>query len=387
MRKRAKAKSNRREKDSADPVESSLSFLRLLLVLAVQANQAGQKSKLKNDQKWEIWRTCRHLASRPEPSLAAVMASPVLGALPLIEDVLWKTEAALQSKSLNRAQRDEIERLSDQLDFALALIHRNLGFLISWRGRRTNNPDLFCEAFCKAKGDGPLAAQLIRRCREAFPSEIGVEPDNAVDMLAWDTYQRVEALDRLADEFPDQIAWAAKQMHGWPMLRFRHHDNDARFRSLAAQFDLGSDYPLDASASARFRADTPMVRYLDPLVYRVHHIHRVTCRTRYESIESEERALRSLWWEFVEEPPGEDVLSALRSIRKLPSLTKTTAAEWARKCLVPLILATDARDYRSCKEEALRRISKQRDVKSAAIFKSRLLAAIIPTLKAMARPG
>ena len=71
----------------------------------------------------------------------------------------------------------------------------------------------------------------------------------------------------------------------------------------------------------------------------------------------------------------------------MPPLTKATANEWAKKALVPLILATDARDWKNCEEPVLQRIAKQKGVKSRATFKSRLLAAVSATLRRLARPA
>jgi hypothetical protein len=68
-------------------------------------------------------------------------------------------------------------------------------------------------------------------------------------------------------------------------------------------------------------------------------------------------------------------------------LTKATAAQWAEKAIVPLILANDARDYANCTEPVLQRIAKQKGVKSRATFKSRLLAAVTATLRRLARPA
>jgi hypothetical protein len=72
---------------------------------------------------------------------------------------------------------------------------------------------------------------------------------------------------------------------------------------------------------------------------------------------------------------------------QLPPLTKATATEWTEKVIVPVIMATDARDWKNCDEPALLRIAKQRGVKSRATFKSRLLAAVSATLRRLARPA
>jgi hypothetical protein len=54
---------------------------------------------------------------------------------------------------------------------------------------------------------------------------------------------------------------------------------------------------------------------------------------------------------------------------------------------VPLILVTDARDFKNCTEPVLQAIARQKGVKSKATFKSRLLAAVTATLRRLARPA
>jgi hypothetical protein len=392
MNAKRKSGSQSERKPTEASVDQSILVLKFLLAASGLARQTGKKPVWEDEQKWDILQICRHVATQPNNLLAGLLAAPVSAAVSVIEDLVWKTEVGLRSKNLNEEQRRQVAALSDQLDFALALIYRNLGYVISWRGRHTHNLDLFCEAIQMATGDGARAAQLIRRYQELHPedgrNEDGTaEPQNFPDSFAWDTYQRVEELDRLADEFPAHVATAAVQMHGWPMLRQRHHDNRARFEALAERFSLGAEYPLDTSKKARFRPDTPMVRYLDLLVYRLHHICRMTRDQEWASLEEQNKSICRHWREFPEDPPCEEVLAVLRNMCTMPPLTKTTAAEWAKKGIVPLILATDARAYQKCKEPALQKIAKQRGVKSPAVFKSRLLAAIVPTLTSMARPG
>ena len=206
--------------------------------------------------------------------------------------------------------------------------------------------------------------------------------------FTWDTYQRVAALDRLAEEFPMNIRTAARQMHGWPMLIHRHTNNPTHFQELAARLELGVDYPLDASEGARFRPNTPMVRYLDVLVCNVNCVRSVTANQTDATLEKERKALRSWWWNAVPgEPPGDEVVEALRAVPKLPPLTKATAMEWTEKTLVPIILATGAHDWKNCEEPALQAIARQKGVKSRATFKSRLLSAVSATLRRLARPA
>ena len=176
-------------------------------------------------------------------------------------------------------------------------------------------------------------------------------------------------------------------MHGWPMLMHRHTNNRRRFKQLAERLQLGADYPTDASEGARCRPDTPMVRYLDPLIYRLN----VTCQetrdVQFNSVQDEQWYLYMTWWTRQEDCPNEDVLAVIHAARLLPPLTKATAVQWAEKAIVPLILVTDARDWTKCTEPVLKKIARQKGVKSKATFKSRLLSAVLATLRRLARPA
>jgi hypothetical protein len=125
------------------------------------------------------------------------------------------------------AMHAKATRILDQLDFALALILRNHIWRIQHRGAVTKNVELLGLLTSLATGDGVEAARLIRRFQKLNPEDPrepdgSVSPESCPDEFAWDAYQRVEALDDLADEFPDHIRTAARSMHAWPMLMPRH---------------------------------------------------------------------------------------------------------------------------------------------------------------------
>lgn len=170
------------------------------------------------------------------------------------------------------------------------------------------------------------------------------------------------------------------------MLMHRHTNNRRRFEQLAQRLELGADYPTDASEAARSRPDTPLVRYLIPLIQRLDVVCRETRDIEFKSIKEEQHFLYMVWWTREEDIPNEDELAAIHAARQLPPLTKATAKRWAEKAIVPLIFARDARDYENSAEPALRQITRQKGVKSRATFKSRLLVAVTATLGRLARP-
>ncbi len=337
---------------------------------------------------------CRALAEAPHISLAAELSQPVVAVLDQLYDVANSCEAVLHSKDERVVPfHSSSKHILEQLDFALALILRNHLHFIKRRAEFTQCRDLLCEVLCgMAMGDGGKAADMVRRWQRDFPEDGrredgSMEPGSFPDSFAWDVYQRVEELDKLADEFPEHIQPSARSMHGWPMLVHRHTNNRRRFQQLAKRLQLGTEYPTDASEGARFRPDTPMVQYLDPLIYRLHNMRWQVRDRQFDSVKAEQDWLHQIWWTWPEEPPGEEVLAPLRTARQLPPLAKTTALQWAEKALVPLILVTDARDWTKCTEPVLQKIARQKGVKSKATFKSRLLSAVLATLRRLARPA
>jgi hypothetical protein len=366
---------------------------RAYLQTVITAEQFGQSARLAALPGSKTENYCLSLAKLPDNTLAAELVAPVWAILEQINQTAMEFHRPLYHKQISDpAERAKYERVLAQLDFALALILRRLPGIARFRAKSTKCSDLLCEVAREMTSHGAEVTDLIRRWQKEFPDDAR-EADGSLadggfpDIFAWDTYQRVEALDRLADEYPEHVRLAAREMHGWPMLVHRHTANRKRFQALAARLELGVDYPLDASEGARFRPDTPLVQYLDALVYRVNYVRSFTANASYESVEKEREALRRWWWDGDDERPGEDVVEALRAVSKLPPLTKATAIEWAEKAIVPVILATAARDWKNCDEPVLRRIAKQAGVKSRATFKSRLLSPVSATLRRLARPA
>ena len=335
---------------------------------------------------------CRALAELPGNTLAKELVSPVWAILRQISDLAGSCEAGLRRKDDKAvALHDQMRCILGQLDFTLGLTLRQLESQVRFRAAVTQDADLLCERIHAITSSGPEAERLVRRYEPMFP--VKREPDGSLDdggfveSFAWDVYQRVAALDRLADEFPEHIRLAARRMHAWPMLAHRHTNNRRRFGELAKKLELGAEYPMDAREGARWRPATPLVRYLEPLIHRLHTVCYELEGYEAESPEKEKDMVDRFWWQWPEERPGEEMVRILCVARRLPPLTKATAGQWTEKAIVPVILATDASDWKNCKEPVLQRIAKQKGVKSRATFKSRLLAAVTATLRRLARPA
>ncbi|MGD1090140.1 MAG: hypothetical protein ABR955_15655 [Verrucomicrobiota bacterium] len=368
---------------------------RAYLHLVITAKQNGQD---KNLEAWDGPRMqdyCRALTQLPENTLAWELSRPLVAIIDQIFRVSRLFESILRSNDEKFVARHApARRILNEIDGALNLVLRHQFLsLLSRRAGLTQCQDLLCEVlYGMAIGENTNAAYLLRRWQREFPEEArnkdgSMSPGSFPDSFAWDVYQRVEALDRLADEFPEYIRTAARRMHAWPMLVHRHTKNRSRFEQLAKRLELGEEYPTDAGEGARFRPDTPLVQYLDLLIYRLHILRSETGDRQFESLKEEQKWLHQDWWQWPDDPPGEEILVPLREARQLPPLTKATAKLWAKKAIVPYILVTDALDYANCAEPALRQIAKQKGVKSLATFKSRLLAAVTATLRRLARPA
>ena len=193
-------------------------------------------------------------------------------------------------------------------------------------------------------------------------------------------------LDRLADQFPNHLRPVARQMNAWPILRHRHTSSAVRFNVLAERLELGADYPLDTRRSARFRPDSPMVQYLDHLVPR---LGLVRSLARQHKTDDEKEWIH--WWNIdhaIQEGDEEaysKIAGVLRLLRNMPMLTKANATAWATRVVVPIILLTDAKGSGPYTNKALEQIRRQRDLKSRAMFESRLESKVAKTLRSIAR--
>ncbi len=361
-----------------------LVHLRACLHLLISADPAAERGKLQNLPGPGLASFCFALAESPNHVLASELARPVIALLQEFCTVANDCDATLRrADEPSRAIHGRCRAVLDQLDLALGFILRNCNTGLCFRAEATRDTDFLCAVLVADTQAGGRIARMLRRFAQLHPND--PPEDSFMVEYALDVYQRVAELDRLADEFPDSIREAARQMPAWPMLMPRHTSNRRRFLELADRLELGREYPLDTSKTARFRPDTPLVRYLEPIMQRLYPFYLSTVDEHYASPVKEAEALTRAWWQWPETLPDAEMLLILRATRRLPPLTKATALAWAEVALVPLILATDARDYRTCTEPALKNIARQRGVKSPATFKSRLLAAVTATLRRLAR--
>ena len=290
-----------------------------------------------------------------------------------------------KNENLSKEHR-RLAELRDNCDFAFARFLSFCRVEARLRAENTRSSDLLVDVAMMAKGNGTDALHLMRRYHELFGPEDPREPGSLPDFFAWETYERVSALNEIGDEFPEQCKHSARQMHGWPMINSQHIDPAPRLAELAKRLDLGSEYPLDVSPRRRRGTDSPLLRYLEPLVWRIHVTRKVLRETREtRGNENFVSRLYGLWWEYPDTAPRPEVLNVLRQLTRLPNLTRQSAPEWSRKVIVPIIIATDAATPTTCTIIPFRNIWRHRSVKSPKTFASRLHAAVTDTLKRFAR--
>ena len=350
-------------------------FQQHLLAIIIAHQSGGCTQTLRA----ESARHCASLAQSPDDDLAHELAAPVCA---ILEDINCLT---------GHFERLQNQKILLQLDQALALISEQLTCLIQHRARTTRCPELLFEYLSGISDISPHTAQILHRYQLQFPEWSGhgrpATPGSILEDFARGAFHRVEILDDLAEAYPDQLKFAARQMHAWPMLAHRHTDSRRRFEQLAERLELGTDSCLDARPQADFQPDSPLVRYLAPYLRNLTHVHALLVQFPAEPADERRKNL-AFWWRDVwqEFQVSEQILDAAVAIHELPPLTKSTAAEWAHKLIVPIILAADAPDWQNCIVPCLREFAARPDVTDSATFNSRLLAEVSLTLQHLSPP-
>jgi hypothetical protein len=333
---------------------------------------------------------CRPLAHRTECPLAQELGYPVKALLQEIADVAARTTSRLR-RADPREQRPEDRKILEEVDVALVVILRNLTDLVRRRAAVTECRDLLCEVLGGWLAvDGDKVAGLIRRYEAMAPDEGrapdgSLAPDSLPDWFARDVYERVQALEELAEELPDHIRTGAQLLPAWPMLGYRHTERRRRLAEVAARMDLGSACSFNTTAGASYDPDDPLTRYLMRMVRKLESMRAELGAETFETLAQERCMLEMVGYVLPDTVPAEAAAAALRLARQLPYLNTETAAAWTAQVIVPLIIATDARDYRHCADAGLRALAQESEVVDEATFQRRLHEAVGERLARLAR--
>lgn len=322
-------------------------------------------------------------------------------------------------------EKRALAEVRDEVDRLFAWFTSGLQGTLQVHAMRTLSEEALTVASLVARGDGRAALEAVEREYELFsdesttmeaavwherarlqeagltPAEIDarneemeerakekvgkVETETLMGALVLEAYARVEQAQGIARRYPKHVAFYAKSMPGWPMVVRQHLDGRAEFAETVDRVKVGAAYPLDVSWRKKRGTDSPMLRYLDPLIVGLDDLH--CLRNRFQPEEAAlDGFLADRWDSFTEawrtrRKTAPEVVSALRGIAAVGRLTKGTARDWTTKVLVPLIMVTDARTPETCEEPALQNIWRHEAVKSPATFKSRLYSQVLQTLE------
>jgi hypothetical protein len=192
-----------------------------------------------------------------------------------------------------------------------------------------------------------LPALLARYAKFADPIEFNAdEPDTFSCQLVEALVDLLKYFEDQSERHPERFRLLARELPYWPFLVTPHRAGyRKRFDRIASRgfLDLGSECPLDTSAHAMYRLQTPVCGLLWEEVFR-----------DWINVSAGVRAARRLAKERQQPVDGEkeqkeiqsavDHASASEAEREifqaafiLPDLRKTTAREWADKFVIPYL--------------------------------------------------
>lgn len=283
-----------------------------------------------------------------------------------------------------------LAELRDHADFCLSRAASDLCRWADLRAETSRSPDLVCDVVVRAMGDSHECIKMIETYYRMMgddtegTGEIGAE--TFPDQFLWDLAQRVEAFPKFAERYPRHLYFAARHLHGLPMMVSHHIDVTHEFKHLAALLRMGSMHPLDVAPRQKRGGMTPALSFLEPLIYRLNTLREIlTGESKMADEPLTAERINWLWTYSYSEKTPEPVIEILRKVPLLPPLTKSSALEWSKEVIVPYILVTDAADPSQCQEPFLRNIWNHRSVKSIPTFRSRLERAVTDFLTRYSR--
>ena len=280
--------------------------------------------------------------------------------------------------------------LRDHADLCLSRAVSDLSVKMRSRANYTHSVDLLADSVLIAMGNCNDCIDLI----ESFYRLLGddtegtgqVDAETFPDQFLWDLAQRVESFPAFAERYPKHLYFAARHLHGLPMMVSHHIDITHDFKRLADMLRMGTKHPLDVSARSKKGGRTPIMAYMEPIIYRLNTLREILqSRVEQEPESISYERINWLWTYSYSEKTPEAVIEVLRKLTLLPSLTKSVALLWSREVVVPYVLLTDGMDAANSDIPFIRNIWAHRSVKSTATFRSRLQSAVTGFLERYSR--
>lgn len=379
------------------PAEARSRLLRAFQLISQEMHKEDPGEKSQRSRRLAMSALVLALAEDSQYRPSAEIISFCNGFIDAIRTLIVAAEVQRRRAVEKQNHTEEIacRSLKRDLEFGLGRSFSSLRSLADLFALTSESSDLVTEMTLLTRGNADRAAKLLPAYRrlspEEFASENGQAPDDTIlESIAWETIQHVQFLERLSRQFTPHIRNLARRVSAWPVLMAQRDAANQSFRFAVRELELGKDYPLDTSPSARFRPSNKMGIYLTTLFERLHnfritysYLHSVAERRGEPDLEVVGRS----WREDHEPEPSKEVVAVLKSAVPLPPLTKETSDRWSKEAIVPLIMVLDAKTPAKCAEPALQAIWKQKGVKSFATFRSRLLTSVRQTLRGLARTG
>jgi hypothetical protein len=280
--------------------------------------------------------------------------------------------------------------LRDHADFCLSGAAENLLSHVRVRAKSSRSEDLVCHAVSHAMGDGNDCIELIEIYHRMMGDDTEgtgqIDAETFPDQFLWDLAQRVEAFPAFAERYPQHLYFAARHLHGLPMMVSHHLDVTQEFHRLSEMLGMGTWHPLDVSPRRKRGANTPAMKYLEPVLWRMHNIRQILIDigTREGLPIPSERIAGVVARRRIEDV-SEAEIEIYRKLAEIPRLVKSAALDWSKEIIVPYILLSDGADPANAADPFLRNIWNHRGVKSVATFRSRLESAVTDFLTRYSR--
>lgn len=284
----------------------------------------------------------------------------------------------------------QMAELRDHADFCLTRAARDLNSWAEVRAETSRSVDLVCDVVNRTMGDGHKCIELIESYYRMMGDDTEgtgqIDAETFPDQFLWDLAARVEAFPEFAERFPKHLYFAARHLHGLPLLVSHHLDVTQEFRRLSEMLGMGSWHPLDVSPRRKRGAITPAMRYLEPVVWRMNSMRdTLTDIGTREGYPIPSERIAGLLTRRRTESVSEATIEIYRKLTELPGLIKSSAPAWAKKVIVPYILETDGVDPAKAEDPFLRNIWNHRSVKSIPTFRSRMESAVTDFLTRYSR--
>ncbi len=326
---------------------------RLLAEAAIAFERIGESKKLEEvlDAVPDSVVALAALAGEPDHWLAREFSTPAIALSEAVSMLAARAEGLAQAAKA--AKRGELEkkalRVLEELQQALSWMFRTVSLLARLHVLRTpTRSDLFVEVVGGALRSAEDLPKLFERFEQtADPEEFSEDgPDTLYFRLAEVVVDLVKHFEAMCERHPERFRYLARELPYWPALVTKHKAGyRKRFERIAGKgfLELGAECPLDPSARAMYRLETPVCGLLWEEVFRdwlavsaeVRALRR-EARQRNQPVDPRQdgAAIESAVAHCCASDAERDIF---RAAFALPELSKATANRWADRFVIPYL--------------------------------------------------